>query len=65
MNRNAAFDTPVVGEFFEHLAAVRSGDRQPDQRLVEAVNAHRAVLRQMLLEPAHVIDLRGRTSPRS
>ena len=53
----------LVDQLGEQRLAFRPSDRQADQRLVEAVDAHRTVLRQMLFEPAHVIFLGGRRTP--
>ena len=52
----------LVHQLLQHLAGLRPRDGEADEAHVIAVDMDRAVLRQMLLEPAHVILLRlGRT----
>ena len=63
MKRKAFVDTSSSTSFCQQVLRSRSGDGEADQRLVEAVDANRAVLRQLPLEPAHVVFLRGRRSP--
>ncbi len=63
MKRKAFDDTSSSTSFWQQRLALRPGDGEADQRLVEAVDAHRAVLRQVLLEPAHVVFLGGRRAP--
>ena len=48
----------LVDELLQHLARLRPGDGKADQPHVEAVDLHRAIRGQVLLEPAHVIFLR-------
>ena len=47
----------------QHIPRARATDRQPDQIHVEPVHLDRAVIGQMLLEPAHVIDRRAQRAP--
>ena len=53
----------LVDQLLQHLARLRAGDGQADEAHVIAVDLHRAIRRQVLLEPAHVIFLRLARAP--
>ena len=55
-------EVEVRGDRREHVARARPGDRQPDEAQPEHLEADRAVGRQVMAEPARVMDLRGERS---